>query len=237
MTLDIKYVPMTVTVKQMMGDDELICDAARCSTLGEEADEYVRSASNDQGLISFLMKNRHGSPFAHGAITFIVKAPLFVWREHMRHTVHVSYNEESGRYRKLKPEFYKPEKARTQTGKAGHYEIVDTDDEVMNHDMSCAIEWANIRAYKMYEEMLRRGIAREVARMVLPVNIMSTAYVTFNPRSLMNFLSLRVDSPTARFQTKPQREINMVADEYERVFAELWPWTHRAFEDCGRVAP
>jgi thymidylate synthase (FAD) len=94
-----------------------------------------------------------------------------------------------------------------------------------------------VRAYDSYKTMLRVGIAREVARMVLPVNIMSTCFVTCNPRSLMSFLSLRVESPTATYVSKPQREIQMLAEQYEHHFSRLYPLTWRAFNANGRVAP
>lgn len=88
-----------------------------------------------------------------------------------------------------------------------------------------------------YDEMVRHGVAREVARGVLPVTIYSSAYVTINARSLMNFLSLRRNVEGQRFPSFPQREIEMVAEKYEKVFEELMPLTHAAFVKNGRVAP
>jgi thymidylate synthase (FAD) len=210
-----------------MGSDLSIVRAAKVSTIGEAS---LGLNEANKGLINYLMKNRHGSPFEHGTMTFLVKAPIFVWREHMRHRIGFSYNEESGRYHKLVAEFYRPNKPRTQSGKAGHYLLADSDDEIMAHDMDCAFEWANIRAYQMYVEMLTKGVAREIARMVLPVNIMSSAYVTMNPRSLMNFLALRT-APNA------QREIQIVASSYESYFSAKFTEVWAAFCDNGRVAP
>jgi thymidylate synthase (FAD) len=210
-----------------MGSDMSIVKAAKVSTIGEAS---LGLNEGNKGLINYLMKHRHGSPFEHGAMTFLVKAPIFVWREHMRHRIGFSYNEESGRYKVLQPEFYRPDVARTQEGKAGHYIIERSEDDILNHDMDCAFEWANIRAYQMYQEMLRRGVAREVARMVLPVNIMSSAYVTMNPRSMMNFLALRT-APNA------QREIQIVASNYESYFSAKFTEVWAAFCGNGRVAP
>jgi thymidylate synthase (FAD) len=85
--------------------------------------------------------------------------------------------------------------------------------------------------------MLNAGVAREVARMVLPVTIYSSAYVTLNARSLMNFLSLRMKVDGSHFPSYPQREIEMVAEKYEVHFKELMPLTHAAFVAHGRVAP
>jgi len=178
-------------VKHSASDDD-VAFAARVSTLGERAQSQIGTEDSKLGgLINFLMRDRHGSPFEHSVFTFYVKAPIFVWREHMRHRI-ASYNEESGRYRVLDPEFYIPNKDRKllQIGKPGAYIFEDGTDE--QH----AIVYSNYRrvcrqSYMEYEEMVRLGIAREVARGVLPLTIYSSAYVTINSRSLMNFLSLR----------------------------------------------
>jgi thymidylate synthase (FAD) len=85
--------------------------------------------------------------------------------------------------------------------------------------------------------MLEADVAREVARIVLPVNIYSSAYVTMNARAMMNFLSLRKKSDDSTFPSYPQREIEMVADRYEEEWARLMPLTHAAFVANGRVAP
>ena len=92
-------------------------------------------------------------------------------------------------------------------------------------------------AYASYQRMLEAGVAREVARSVLPVTIYSSMYVTMNARSLMNFLSLRTKREGSRFPSFPQREIEMVAEQMEQAWAELMPLTHAAFEKNGRVAP
>ena len=92
-------------------------------------------------------------------------------------------------------------------------------------------------AYDAYERMLESGVAREVARIVLPLTIYSSAYVTINARSLMNFLSLRTQHPDSHFPSFPQREIEMVGERYEAEFARLMPLTHAAFVANGRVAP
>jgi thymidylate synthase (FAD) len=183
------------------------------------------------------MRERHGSPFEHNSMTFFVQAPIFVWREHMRHRI-ASYNEESGRYRELEPVFYLPAQDRplVQIGKTGAYEFVaGTDDQYRLLD--AAMRASCTEAYAAYQQMLQAGIAREVARMVLPVSIYSSAYVTLNARSLMNFLSLRRKSDDARFPSYPQREIEMVAERYEEEWARLMPLTHAAFASNGRVAP
>ena len=85
--------------------------------------------------------------------------------------------------------------------------------------------------------MLEAGIAREVARIVLPLNIYSSMYVTLNARSLMNFISLRTKREGSHFPSFPQREIEMAAEKMEDFFEQLMPLTHAAFNGNGRVAP
>ena len=177
------------------------------------------------------------SPFEHSSLTFFVRGPIFMWREHFRHRI-ASYNEESGRYKVLEPVFYVPGPDRNlvQQGKPGHYEFIPgTADQV---DAVRVRLMANARyAYADYEALLRLGVAKEVARMGLPLNICSSAYVTMNARALMNFLSLRRHSEQARFPSFPQREIEMVAERYELEWSRLMPLTHAAFVANGRVAP
>ena len=177
------------------------------------------------------------SPFEHNSMTFYVQAPIFVFREFMRHRI-ASYNEESGRYRQLDPVFYVPGPARrlVQQGKPGAYEFVAGTDEqyqtVVEQTQRVCTD-----AYAAYLRMLEAGVAREVARGVLPVATYSSMYVTMNARSLMNFLSLRTRREGSHFPSYPQREIEMVAELMEAEWAALMPITHAAFEAGGRVSP
>jgi thymidylate synthase (FAD) len=225
---------MTVDLVQSIGSDTVICKAARVSTLGAESFKTRESA----GLINFLMSNRHGTPFEHGSLTFRVEAPIFVWREFMRHRIGFSYNEESGRYKKLQPVFYMPHEKRNliQTGKPGHY-IFQPGDEKQQQLTSQALGYSYQVSWEAYSDLLDAGIAKEVARMCLPVAIYSSAYVTCNPRSLMSFLSLRTKSEVAKFPSYPQAEIETVATHMEDLFADKYPITHASFNTCGRVSP
>jgi thymidylate synthase (FAD) len=182
------------------------------------------------------MRDRHGSPFEHNAFTFYVEAPIFVFREFMRHRI-ASYNEESGRYKQLAPVFYVPDRSRPlkQVGKPGSYLFFPGTDEQKVLAIG-NIAGMSEAAYISYERMLNNGIAREVARMVLPVNTYSSMYVTINARSLMNFLSLRSDEQ-GTYPSFPQQEIAMVAKDMEERFAEFMPITHASFIKQGRVAP
>lgn len=224
-------------VKASASDSDVVF-AARVSTQGERAlGAEGEDASGSSGLIRYLMRERHGSPFEHSVMTFRVRAPIFVWREHMRHRT-ASYNEESGRYRVLEPEFYVPanDRALVQIGKTGAYEFVPGTPEQQDL-VAESIRDSCIRAYERYEQMLSAGVAREVARMVLPVSLYSSAYVTMNARALMNFLSLRRQVPESRYPSYPQREIELVAERYEDEWSRLMPITHAAFVAAGRVQP
>lgn len=228
---------VTVELIDSMASDMRVIHSAQVSTKGSRAEQTEMDDRGQMRFIDFLMDGRHGSPFEHCVFTFLVEAPIFVWREFMRHRI-ASYNEESGRYKKLEPVFYIPDHERNlvQEGKPGEYVFVSgTPQQYMDvHDEL----WIAAREdYARYERLLDKGIAREVARMSLPVNIYSSAYVTINARSLMNFLSLRVKREHSMFPSFPQREIEMVAEQIERVFMVEMPLTYEAFEVRGRVAP
>lgn len=229
---------MTVELVKSSASDADVIWAARVSTAGETTLEKVgESSDRDAGLINYLARERHGSPFEHTSMTFFVSAPIFVFREFMRHRI-ASYNEESGRYRELRPVFYIPNKDRKllQVGKTGAYTFVDGTPEQFDITVN-AIKETCILAYENYQKILASGVAREVARVVLPVTLYSSMYVTMNARALMNFLSLRTSSEGSHFPSYPQREIEMVAEKMEKHFAELMPMTHAAFQKSGRIAP
>jgi thymidylate synthase (FAD) len=229
---------VTVELVRSSAHDSDVLFAARVSTKGEQSLEDVEAdAERSKGLINFLMRSRHGTPYEHNSMTFYVHAPIFVFREHMRHRI-ASYNEESGRYRELQPVFYVPgpDRKLVQEGKPGHYTFVEG-----TADQHALVDAETRRvcteAYAAYRRILAAGVAREVARIVLPVTIYSSMYVTFNARSLMNFLSLRTRRDDAAFPSFPQREIEMVAEQMEAHWARLMPLSHAAFEANGRVAP
>lgn len=213
-------------------DDLGVLQAARVSTKGKN-----EPTEDAPGLIDYLMKNRHGSPFEHNSMTFYVHAPIFVWREFMRHRI-ASYNEESARYSQMKPVFYLPPSHRplVQVGTSAHPRLV-TGGKAQWTEFTVALERHCTAAYAEYERALSNGIAREAARNFLPVDIYSSAYVTMNARALMNFLSLRVKSADSTYPSNPQWEINVVASYMEEMWAELMPLTWRSFVANGRVCP
>ena len=229
---------VTVELVKASANDADVIWAARVSTAGENSlDEVNSDPSRSAGLINYLTRERHGSPFEHTSITFFISAPIFVFREFMRHRI-ASYNEESGRYRELSPVFYIPSKDRklVQIGKTGAYEFIDGSVEQFEVTVGALKESYHL-AYQSYKKMLDVGVAREVARAVLPVGLYSSMYVTMNARALMNFLSLRTSREGSHFPSYPQREIEMVAEKMEAHFAQLMPLTYSAFEKSGRVAP
>lgn len=229
---------MSVDLVKHSASDVDVIWAARVSTAGEQSlDEISKDPAKSAGLINYLARERHGSPFEHTSMTFFISAPIFVFREFMRHRI-ASYNEESGRYRELQPVFYvpAPERKLVQIGKTGAYTFIDGTKE--QYDITVrAMKESYVFAYEQYQKMLEAGVAREVARAVLPVGLYSSMYVTMNARALMNFLSLRTSREGSHFPSYPQREIEMVAEKMEEVFARLMPLTHGAFEKSGRIAP
>jgi thymidylate synthase (FAD) len=229
---------VAVELVRSSAHDSDVLFAARVSTKGEQSLEDVQAdAERSKGLINYLMRSKHGTPYEHNSMTFYVHAPIFVFREHMRHRI-ASYNEESGRYRELRPVFYVPgpDRKLVQEGKPGHYTFVEGSPK-QHALVDAETRRVCTEAYAAYRRMLDAGIAREVARIVLPLTIYSSMYVTFNARSLMNFLSLRTRRDDAAFPSFPQREIEMVAEQMEQHWARLMPLTHAAFEANGRVAP
>ena len=157
------------------------------------------------------MRDRHGSPFEHNSMTFYVQAPIFVFREFMRHRI-ASYNEESGRYRELQPGLLRARPRRATWSRSASPAPTSSCPARPSSTRSCGRLTREHRcaAYEAYQRMLDAGVAREVARIVLPLNLYSSMYVTMNARSLMNFLSLRTKHPASTFPSFPQREIELV---------------------------
>jgi thymidylate synthase (FAD) len=215
-----------VRLDQAMADDLSVVNGARVSF----ARHKTEMDDSDAGLIRFLMRDRHGTPFEHNAFRFHIRAPIFVAREWFRHRVG-SFNEFSMRYARATDDFYVPaaEDVRTQVGKPGAYSFDPVSDEIAETTRE-ELKHVYEAAYAAYERLVELGVARELARAALPVGAYTEFYWTVNARALMNFLSLR-NAETA------QREIRRYAEACERFFAELMPVTSEAFVASGRVAP
>lgn len=216
-----------VVLESRMADDLSVVNSARVS-FGRRSDSLGPS---EIGLIKFLMREQHGTPFEHNSFRFVINVPIFVAREWFRHRVGWSYNEFSARYSQMPDQWYVPEQSaiRTQVGKPGSYtfepitgalasEIIDTINESQAH------------AFRTYTWLIDQGCAKELARTVLPVGMFTSFYATCNARSLMHFIALR-NHPNA------QREIREAADAIEDIFAAIMPITYEAFLENERVAP
>ncbi len=206
-------------------DDLSVVNAARVS-FGVRSDELTEK---DKGLIGFLMREQHGTPFEHNFFRFHIKAPIFVVREWFRHRIGWSYNEYSGRYSEIPTEAYIPaaEQMRTQVGKPGAYTFEPMENYQFSKDR---IKLSYTQSFGAYEKLLQEGVAKEVARMVLPVATYSEFYATTNARALMNFINLRGDETA-------QWEIRQYAHSLEYFFQEAMPVTHNHFVQNQRVAP
>ena len=215
-----------VLLDNFMADDLSVVNSARVSFARKknEVDEV------DKGLINFLMRERHGTPFEHNAFRFHVKCPIFVAREWFRHRIG-SFNEFSARYSEVPDEFFVPElpDVRTQVGKPGAYSFEPVD-ENLGYEALEMIRGVNERAYEVYSHLVSRGVAKELARVVLPVSMYTQFYWTVNARALMNFLSLRTHETA-------QLDIRRYALEVEEYFKRAMPITYDAWVKNGKVAP
>lgn len=260
---------ITVRLVQFHGGDHTVAAAARVSTSGEEAlklsrvscplhtpqmEEYEAcpycapfkgAQAESLGLINYLMKHRHGTPFEHSFFTFFVHAPIFVWREWHRHRIGFSFNEESARYKQLDPVFYVPPRHRPMMKVDGwkpgkpKFTVLDTGkfEDLKYYKLLDNLKESYVLAYDRYEQNLALGVDPGLARDCLPVGIYSSCWVSCNPRSLMAFLSLRTHDPKAMFVSYPLYEIDVAAQQVEAFFREKMPLTHAAFCGNGRVGP
>jgi thymidylate synthase (FAD) len=225
-----------VELEDFMGGDLRVINSAKVSNK-KRSEEMGKEEAR---LLNYLMKHRHGSPFEHTYLTFYVKAPIFVVREWMRHRIG-SFNEMSGRYVEFEPDFYTPAILRIpgDTNKQGSKEpdegfLTTWRDENYGYDwhneMSIELLTSYQASYEHYEELLESGVAKEMARMVLPLSLYTEFFWTVNARSLMNFLNLRTGEDA-------QWEIRKYAEAIEIMFSEKMPHTWNAWRANGKLAP
>lgn len=219
-----------VRLDAAMADDYSVVNSARVSFAKQSSELHEDLSGKDKGLIGFLMRERHGTPFEHNAFRFHVKCPVFVAREWFRHRIG-SYNEFSARYSEVPNDFHTPlpGEVRTQVGKPGSYTFEAVSDGTAK-EVVATINEQNKHAYGTYKYLLELGVAKEVARMVLPMSMYTQFYWTVNARSLMNFLSLRTDA-------NAQYEIREYANAVEMLFREQMPVTWSAWVEHGKVCP
>ena len=212
-----------VRVVDYMGDDAAICQAARVSY-----GRGTKSVQNDEGLIRYLMRHWHSTPFEMCEVKFHVKLPVFVARQWIRHRT-ANVNEYSARYSILDREFYIPEPsqlaAQSTVNNQGRGEVLSGEESARVLEM---LKRDAATSYDHYEQMLsqdgQQGLARELARMNLPMNIYTQWYWKVDLHNLFHFLRLRADSHA-------QYEIRVYAEEMCRIVADWVPLAFKAFED------
>lgn len=212
-----------VDLIEFMGGDDRVCTSARVS-FGN--DERLKDKGASEGLINFLYKNQHMTPFESSVFTFRIRTPIFVAREFFRHRS-ASYNEWSGRYSEMSSEFFVPDSDRplVQAGKPGDYYFIAGTEEQYESVLKNTLKAYEV-AWEAYQNMLDDGVAKEVARNVLPLGIYTYFYVTMNARNLMHFLNLRDDSHALA-------EIREVAEGMGKFLEERMPITYEAFKKYG----
>lgn len=231
-----------VTAKLMdsMGGEGSIVRRARVSTEGEGSTEIPTAIleGSDLGLLRWLYRHQHGTPFEGVEFEWYFEVPIFVSRQIVKHRLS-SINEESGRYREMEGVFYIiPEEGRdiVQVGKTGDYKFEQGRPDQVGatrfvQESSAEAAWEN------YQKLLAYGISKEVARMHMPVNLYSSMYYKTNLRSLLNFISLRKDwGETAQHQSKAQYEISLLTDQISEVVKEKLPNVWDCFVESGYQA-
>lgn len=209
-----------VELLSVMGDDNTVVAAARVSYLGESKGEV-----KDKKLITFMMKHGHTSPFEHVVFQWRIKCPLFVRSQWHRHRTW-SYNELSRRYTDESIDFYIPEQWRKQdnTNKQGSSKEFELKDNV---GFAYAVGDLVNEAFKYYNYMLEQGVAKEMARMILPQNLYTIFYGTVDLHNLFHFMKLRSDSHA-------QWEIQQYSLAMEDIIKEYVPWTYEAWNSYRR---
>lgn len=224
---------VTVELVDFMGTEDNIVRAARVSTKGAES----MAESKNKGLIKYLYREAHGVPFESCTLQFYFEVPIFVSRQIVKHRLS-SINEESGRYKELQPVFYVPDEERLlrQVGKTGDYKFEQGDPSQLE-GVKWVLENTAKNSWENYETLLGMGIAKEVARMHLPLSTYSSMYFTANLRSVLNFLSLRKDwGEDAVHASKAQHEIALVTDKMAEIVKDKYPTVWDCFVKSGYQA-
>lgn len=208
-----------------MGTDQRICEAARISYKSPSKGE-----ESDKKLIAYLYKNKHTSPFEMVKITLNIKLPIFVMRQYVRHRMQ-NLNEVSARYTELPEEFYIPKTWRKQDDKnkqssheisGAYFWVGSGHDRVTQEDLTKGVSSFCKEAYIRYQDLIKFGVAREMARMVLPVNIYTEIYACWDLKNLLHFITLREDAHA-------QAEIQEYGKAIKQIVTELFPWTIEAY--------
>ena len=204
----------------LMGNDASIVQAARVSY-----GKGTKSVSEDRSLIRYLMRNKHTSPFEMVEFKFHVKLPIFVARQWIRHRT-ANVNEYSGRYSEMKDDFYTPEieqiRPQSQTNKQGRAD--DSFSEKKSNAIASRISDYQANSFNEYNDLLNEGLARELARINLPVSNYTEWYWKIDLHNLFHFLRLRMDHHA-------QYEIRVYAEKIAEIVKLAVPLAYSAFED------
>lgn len=215
-----------IELVQYMGEDITVVNSARVS-FGVQKDILN---DKDEKLINYLIKHRHTSTLEHNIATFRIKVPLFVRSQHHRHRTW-SYNEISRRYTDVNMEFYIPENYRTQHKSNRQASNIN---EQINPQMDSfplllesrlcneAVEYHVQNSLSLYNDMIKKGIAREQARMILPQNLYTEYYATANLNNILKFVNLRTHDGA-------QWEIQQLANAMLSITTKLWPITCNSY--------
>lgn len=203
-----------------MGNDETVIEAARMST-GRGFEGWEK----DGALLDFLWRKKHATPFEMVELSLEVQAPLFVFREWHRHRTQ-SYNEFSARYSKMPDIHYVPDPSRIRKQSASNKQGTGEEEFPQEYIQMTLeeLEYEQKQSYSFYEQMIEGGIAKEVARINTPVSRYSKMRAKTNLRNWLGFLNLRL-RPNAQF------EIRVFADAVETIIKNLFPRTHKLFEE------
>ncbi len=205
-----------VKLVDFMGGDYSVVESARVSF-----GEGTKGAKQDIRLIRYLLKHKHETPFEHSVFKFHVKTPIFVARQWFRHRIG-SFNEISLRYVEYKDEFYIPQFMRKQAEKDKQASVLEPVEESDALIEELQEHYRLVKSF--YDRLLERGVARELARTILPMGTYTQFYWSVNARSLMNFVRLRADEHA-------QWEIQQYANVIARMFRALMPVTFKFFVD------
>ena len=222
--LDKGHVTIVDVMPRLVPDDRKTADYAIVQAARVSYGDGTKTINEDRGLIRYLLRQKHTTPFEMIEIKFNVKMPIFIARQMVRHRT-ANINEYSGRYSMMKDEFYKPEienvRQQSSVNKQGSGESIN---EVDAFDFIEKIDSICNQSYEEYEKAIQKGVAREQARMLLPVNFYTEWYWKVDLHNLLHFLALRCD-PHAQW------EIRVFADAMLELVKPIVPLAIEAWED------
>lgn len=209
-----------VRLIDVMGDDSAIVQSARVSY-----GAGTKTINEDRGLIRYLMRQKHTSPFEMVEYKFHIKLPIFVARQWIRHRT-ANVNEYSGRYSEMREEFYIPEKEQIRPQSKSNKQGRSTEQIPVKTVNQIAYEYENTqkKLYEEYQSFLDKDVARELARINLPLSTYTEWYWKIDLHNLFHFLNLRLDQ-------RAQYEIRVYAEKMAEIVKQITPLAYEAFDD------